>query len=800
MSKAPKRASAKVVALKTKVAVKTKKHLSEKDEVSASPQERYIKLVPKIQKRNGSIVEFDFDRIKNAIHKAMVANGEGSLAEAEMVAHKVVADLVRISKKYRNFMPTVEGVQETVEKEIILSEYVATAKGYILYRDQRARLREQNVTVPEKVKKLIAESKKYFEGNPLGEFVYLRTYARWVEDENRRETWIETVDRYIGFMKKNIGNKLTSKEYKEIREAILKQEVMPSMRLMQFSGKPADRCNACAYNCSFIAPTKFQDFAEILYLSASGCGVGFAVESKNIQALPQIKRQTGKTFPAHTVEDSKEGWADALALGMKSWYGGNDITFDYSELRPAGARLKTMGGKSSGPDPLRELLDFTRTKILSRQGRRLTNLNAHDIICKIGEAIVSGGVRRTAMISLSDIDDDAMRDSKAGQFYIAEPQRSVANNSAVYEEKPSNTEFMDEWMSLMKSGSGERGLFNRGGLNTHLPERRMKVFEEKGYLDADGKIIGPIGTNPCAEIILDSKQFCNLTEVVARSGDSQATLLRKARIATILGTYQSTLVRFNYLSKEWAENCKKERLLGVSITGQWDCSTVRNAEVLKKMKAQTLKTNREYAKRFGVNASTAVTCIKPSGTVSQTINCASGMHARHAPYYIRRVRISSTDSLFKMLKDQGVPYNPEVGQTLEGANTFVFDFPVKSPEGSVYKDDLSALDQLEYWKLVKTNYTEHSPSVTVSVGNDEWIGVANWLYENWDILSGLSFLPRSEHVYQLAPYEEIDEKRYRELVKQFKDVDYSKLITYELHDETEMKKELACVGETCEIE
>lgn len=771
---------------------------TEKQELSLGVG-RYTELVPQIQKRDGTIAPFDFNRIKIAIYNAMTSNNEGSEMEAELIAHKVMADVVRISKKYSNFMPTVEGVQDTVEKELILSDYVLTAKGYILYRNERSKKREEEVKIPEKLRKITEESKQYFKNNPLGEFVYLRSYARWIEEENRRETWIETVDRYIGFMRKNLGDKLKENEYSEIREAILKQEVMPSMRLMQFSGKAADRCNVCAYNCSFIAPTKIQDFAEILYLSASGTGVGFSVESKNIQALPQIKNQTKEVLPTHVVGDSKEGWADALALGMHTWYDGKDIKFDYSQLRPEGARLKTMGGKSSGPDPLMNLLDFTRIKIMSRQGRRLSNLDAHDIICKIGEAIVSGGVRRSAMISLSDLDDDAVRDAKKGQFFMTDPQRSIANNSAVYTQKPTNTEFMDEWIALMKSGTGERGIFNRAGLAEHLPERRLKVFEEKGYLSEEG-IVGPIGTNPCAEIILDSKQFCNLSEVVARSHDTEETLLRKARLATMIGTYQSTLSKFGYLSNEWKENCDKERLLGVSITGQWDSKVVRDKDILLKMKKKAIETNKKYAEQFGVNESTAITCVKPSGTVSQTIDCSSGMHPRHSQYYIRRIRISATDSLFKMLKDQGVPYHPEVGQKEETANTFVLDFPVKSPEGSVYKNDLTAHDQLEHWKLVKMNYTEHSPSVTVSVGEDEWISVANWLYENWDILSGLSFLPRTEHVYQLAPYQEIDEERYNRELAKFKNVDYSKLITYELKDETELKKELACASGTCEID
>jgi ribonucleoside-diphosphate reductase alpha chain len=373
---------------------------------------------------------------------------------------------------------------------------------------------------------------------------------------------------------------------------------------------------------------------------------------------------------------------------------------------------------------------------------------------------------------------------------MTEPQRSIANNSAVYLQKPSNVEFMDEWIALMKSGSGERGIFNRGSLLKTLPKRRIAVL--KGY-------IGGLGPNPCGEIILQSKQFCNLSEVVARVEDDEKSLLRKIRVATILGTYQSTLTNFGYLSKEWKEHCDAERLLGVSITGQWDCPAVRDPKVLQKLKNEAIKINEQFAKRFGINASTCITCVKPSGTLSQTVDCSSGMHPRHAPFYIRRIRISATDALFKMLKDQGMPYYPEVGQSADSANTFVLEFPVKSPKGSIYKNDLTAIEQLEHWKMVKLNYTEHNPSVTISVGEEEWIPVAEWVYRNWDIIGGLSFLPRDNHVYQLAPYEPIDEKRYEEMEKRFKAIDYSKIITYEKQDETEVKKELACVAGVCEI-
>lgn len=756
--------------------------------------------VQNIYKRDGSVVQFDIDKITNAINKAMLAAHEGSLNEAKIVANKVFADVFRITKKYKNFIPTVEGIQDSVEKELILSEYVKTAKAYILYRDKRSKLRAEGLRVPPKVKKLAEESKKYFK-NSLGEFVYYRTYSRWIAEEGRRETWIETVDRYVAFMKENLGNKLKDSEYREVREAILKQDALPSMRLLQFAGPAARKTNVCAYNCSFVAPSGFQDLAEIMYILMCGTGVGFSVESQNVQKFPQILLQTGKKLPTHTVPDSREGWADALVVGMNAWSSGKDIDFDFSELRPAGARLKTMGGKSSGPDPLMRLLSFTRGKMLARQGKRLRNIDVHDITCMIGECVVAGGVRRSALISLSDLDDNDIRDAKKGAFYTTEPQRMLSNNSAVYLQKPSNTEFMDEWISLMKSGTGERGIFNRGSLAKTLPERRIAVLKEYDeYFDSTGTtVVGPIGTNPCGEIILQPKQFCNLTNVVARAEDTEQSLLKKMRIATIIGTYQSTLTNFEYLSKQWKENCDRERLLGVGLAGQWDNDIVRKPEFLRKLRQESIKVNKIYAKRFGVSESTAITCVKPDGNSSQTFDFSSGMHPRHSKYYIRRIRISATDSLFKMLRDQGVPYFPEVGQSAENATTYVLEFPVKSPGTNTYKDDLTAIDQLEHWKIVKLNYTEHNPSVTISVGEDEWIEVGNWVYKNWDIIGGLTFLPRDNHVYQLAPYEAIDEKKYTELAKRLEHIDYSKIITYEKTDELDVKKELACVSGVCEV-
>ncbi|MBL8014681.1 MAG: ribonucleoside-triphosphate reductase [Candidatus Doudnabacteria bacterium] len=635
----------------------------------------------------------------------------------------------------------------------------------------------------------VRESKKYFR-NPLAEFVYYTSYSRWLETEGRRETWIETIDRYIDFMRENLGEKLKEEEYSEVRQFMLEQKVVPSMRLMWSAGKAARATNVAAYNCSFIAPSKVEDFGEIMYISMCGCGVGFSVEEQTVDLFPKIEKQKKAKAKKYVIEDSKEGWATAFVDGVKAWFAGEDYEYDYSQLRPAGARLKTMGGRSSGPQPLRELIDFTREKILSRQDRKLSTLDVHDICCKIGEIVVAGGVRRSAMISLSDLHDEQLRDAKQGQFWNTEPQRSLSNNSAVYNEKPSSTEFLTEWLALAKSGTGERGIFNRGSLQAQLPARRWEVFK---------KDFATSGTNPCGEIVLKNKQFCNLTSIVPREDDTEDDIMQKIRVATILGTYQSTLTYFPFLSKEWKEHCEEERLLGVSVTDTWGSPLVRNEKVLRKMRDYSIEVNKEYAQRFGVNSSTCVTCVKPSGNSSQLLDCASGLHPRHAPYYIRRVRVSATDPIFMMLKQQGIPYSPEVGQSMETATTFVLEFPIKSPDGATFKNDQSAIEQLELWKIYKQNFTEHNPSVTISVGDDEWLEVANWVYTNWDIIGGLSFLPRSDHKYELAPYEEISKEKYMELASKLPEIDFSNLVLFEYDDETKGAKELACVGDKCEV-
>ncbi len=740
----------------------------------------------KIKKRDGRIVDFDQAKITGAIFKTIVAMGGTDKKLAERLTEKVVK---AIEKEIKEEVPTVEGVQDIVEKILIEEGEAKIAKAYILYRNERTKLREIKKTIPQHVKYLASQSKKYFR-NPLSEFVYYRSYSRWIESEGRRETWIETVNRYMDFMKENIGDNLTEQEYEELRDSILNQRVMPSMRLLWSAGNAARVNNVSAYNCSYVAPSKLEDFAEIMYLSMCGCGVGFSVESQTVQQLPLIKRQKGEKLETYVIADDKEGWCDALTIGLKTWYAGKDIDFDYSKIRPAGSRLRTMGGMSSGPQPLKSLLDFARRKILSRQGKRLSNLEVHDIICKLGEVVVMGGVRRTALISLSDLDDEGMRGAKSGQFFMMEPQRSMSNNSAVYLEKPNATDFLDEWNALVKSGTGERGIFNRGSLQKQIPKRRWKMMDDNRET---------VGVNPCGEIILRSKQFCNLSEVVCRVDDTEETLLKKVRLAAILGTYQSMLTNFPYLSKDWKKNCDEERLLGVSLTGQWDCPAVRDPSVLRKLKEEAMKTNEEYSERFDIRPSMAVTCVKPSGTVSQLVDSASGMHPRHSKYYIRRVRIAAHDPLFRMLKDQKLPYKPEVGQSRDTASTYVVEFPIKSPEGAVLKNDIAALEQLDHWKMLKESYCEHNPSVTISIGADEWLESANWVYKNWDIIGGLAFLPRDENMYELAPYEEITEEQYNEIISKIPHIEFANILLYENDDTTQGSKELACTGGVCEF-
>lgn len=747
------------------------------------------------KKRNSSLVPYDYRKIAVAIYRAMINVGE----ENKELAVKIAVDIsaLIVLEHGIEYVPFIEDVQDLVEKYLIENKLIATVKHYILYRHEHKEKRGVIDLSSEDEREIMKENSKYFAGNPFGEMVYYRTYSRWMEDKMRRETWSETINRYINFMKQRLGGLLTDTEYKDIRTAILLQKVMPSMRLLQFSGQAVSVNNICAYNCAYIAPKSLRDISEVMYVSMSGTGVCWSVE-ENIQEFPMVKRQTYKKLPTFIVPDTRQGWCEALLAGLEAWYDGCDIEFDYSLVRPCGARLRTMGGKASGPAPLKELLEFARGVILRNQRGRLSTLDWHDILCKIEMIVMTGNIRRAAGASISKLGDEQMRHCKEGQFWNTNPQRSMANNSVAYETKPSCKEFLDEWLSLMKSGTGERGIFNRYAMIKTLPERRKELFKTTGLLDEEDFPTELMGSNPCYEVSpLRSKQFCNLSEVICRNDDTEETLLEKIRIATIIGTYQSTLTYFPYLSKEWMYNCEQERLLGVSITGQWDCPALRNPKTLAALKNMAIATNEKYAFKFGISQSMAITLCKPSGTVSQLVNCSSGIHPRFSEYYIRRVRIASTDSLYKMLRDQGIKGKPEVGQSEETANTFVLEFPIKST-GTVFVKDLNALQQLEYWKMVKLNYCEHNPSVTIYVKEDEWISVANWVYENFDIASGIAFLPNRENVYQLAPYEEITLEQYEKIKDMYKDIDFSKILLYERKDETDMKGTYACTGDKCE--
>jgi len=748
--------------------------------------------VPFIQRRTGEKTKFDISKVENAITKAFRGTKEHvTEKQIENITKKVFQKLLKIKEWSNNkkFLPSVEMIQDLVEEELMLAGFVKTAKAYILYREEHAKKRAEHGAVPSEIKKKIDASSVYFEG-PYNEFIFYRTYSRWREDLGRRETWEEAIDRFMDYMRERVGKKISEKDYRDIRSGILNQEVCPSMRLLWAAGPACKSSNVWAYNCSYIAPTKWEDFGEIMYILMCGAGLGFAVEDENVSQFPIIKKQTGEKKKKHIISDSKEGWAKAFVLACNTWAEGKDIEFDFSQIRPEGSRLKTAGGRASGPKPLAELMEFTKERIVRAQGRRLSTLEIHDIICKIGYIVVVGGVRRTALISLSELNNKEMRDSKQGQFWLQNSQRAMANNSAIYEKKPTTAEFLDEFTALVKSGTGERGIFNRGMLEKQLPKRRWEVMKDQDQ----------VGTNPCGEIVLRSKQFCNLTSIVVRTDDTVASLKRKIKLATILGTYQASLTDFGYLGKEWKKNCDEEALLGVSITGYYDNKEIRRPETLELLRKNAIRVNKLYAKKIGVNESTCITTVKPHGNSGQLLNVGSGMHPWYAPYYIRRVRINRADPLFKLAKESGVPVFPEVGMTMENSTSMVLEFPVKAPRGVTFKDDVSALDLLKEWKKLKEHYVEHNPSVTVYVGEDEWIEVANFVYENWDIVGGLTFFPRSDSVYELAPYEEITKEEYERRVEELGKIDFAKLSYYENEDNTTGAKEYACVSGTCTLD
>ena len=616
-------------------------------------------------------------------------------------------------------------------------------------------------------------------------FIHKSRYAKYIEGEGR-ESWGDTVARYT----KNIIRDLVDNKTKnEIEEAVLGLEVMPSMRGLMTAGKAADRDNTCMYNCSYVAVDTPVAFDEAMFILLCGTGVGFSVERQSVSKLPEVPI----LFDSETnivVKDSKEGWAKSLRQLIALLYSGEIPTWDISRVRPAGAPLKTFGGRASGPAPLVDLFNFVIKTFKDSQNRRLSSIECHDIMCKIGEEVVVGGVRRSAMISLSNLSDDRMRHAKSGSWWENDPQRALANNSVSYTEKPDSLSFMREWMALVESGSGERGIFNRQASKVQAAKnsRRDHTYE--------------FGTNPCSEIILRPSQFCNLTEVVVRATDTLETLSEKVRLATILGTIQSSYTKFPYLRKVWQKNTEEERLLGVSLTGIMDnpLMTLKNKGLettLEHLKQIAVNTNFTWSKRLGIPVSTAITCVKPSGTVSQLVDSSSGIHARHSAYYIRTVRGDNKDPLTQFMMDQGIPNEPDV---FKPDQTTVFSFPMKAPKGATVTADMSAIEQLEMWLAYQRNWCEHKPSVTINVKNDEWFEVGAFVYKHFDEMSGVSFLPFSEHTYQQAPYQDCDKLTYLTALGSLpSSIDWSKLSDYESEDNTAGSQTLACSGDACEI-
>ena len=623
-------------------------------------------------------------------------------------------------------------------------------------------------------------------------FIHLSRYSRWIDKEERRENWKETIDRYLSFMsdhlKDNYNYTIPDDMYSEIETSMLKLEVLGSMRALMTAGPALKRENIAGYNCSYLPIDSPRSFDECLYILMNGTGVGFSVERQYVNKLPTIPDiDFESSDDLISVADSKEGWARALRDLISFLYTNRIPKIDTSKIRPAGAKLKTFGGRASGPEPLIDLFDFTINTFKKAKGRKLTSIECHDIMCKIGQVVVVGGVRRSALISLSNLTDERMRMAKSGEWWVDNPQRALANNSVCYTEKPDIGIFMKEWLSLYESKSGERGIFNR----ISAKEKASSNNRRNGEID--------FGTNPCCEIILRPYQFCNLSEVVCRYNDTIETILDKVRIATILGTFQATLTNFNYLRKRWKDTTEEERLLGVSLTGIMDCPAVYNAseEQLQWLKERAVIVNKNLSAEIGINQSTAVTCVKPSGTVSQLVDAASGIHARHNDYFIRTVRGDNKDPLTEFMRDMNIPNEPDFTSP---DSVTVFSFPMKSPDNAVCRNDMSALEQLELWLKIANNYCEHKPSVTISVKEHEWLEVGSWCWNNFGALSGISFLPFSEHTYKQAPYQDIDKDMYLDLsTKMPLSIDWNELQQYEKGDTTTGTQELACTGGVCEI-
>ena len=645
--------------------------------------------------------------------------------------------------------------------------------------------------IPSQVQLAFDEADKYFP-TEIQKFQFFDKYSRFDYGKGRRETWIETVDRAVNFLKELSDSKLPEDTYNRIRQSILEMKATPSMRLLAMAGEAARRTNISIYNCSYLPMDSIDSFVEELIVAMAGCGVGFSVEKQYVDQLPKVQEQIGLNghTPWFVIDDSTEGWAEAFRYGLNAWFKGKDVHYDYVNIRPAGAPLKVKGGRASGPEPLKKLLDFTRTVILSRQGKKLRPIDAHDIACMVGEAIVSGGVRRTALISLFDADDEEMLNCKNGDNLVGNEQRWMANNSAVWTDEMTGEKIRAQMDVMVDGMRGEPGIFSRYNANKIKPERRKEAV---------------YGTNPCGEINLRPYEFCNLSIAIARADDTIDSLKDKIEVATIIGTIQSMGINFPGLRDIWRKNCAEERLLGVDINGQLDCPLLRPtnpnvAEVFDQLREHAVEVNKKYAKLLGINQSAAVTCVKPSGNSSQLFNCSSGLHPRHFSYYIRNARVQAESPLKRIMEEQGVPMDVENNQTAENATAYVVHFPVKAPEGAITNADMGAIAQCEYWLLNKLHWTEHNPSVTITYHPHEIEELIQWVIGHKDIIGGMSFLPAFDAQYEQMPYEEITPYEYGVLSASFPKIDFAKLYLYEKEDYTTASQELACVSGACSIE
>lgn len=741
----------------------------------------------KVVKRSGEVVAFDIARIQRALFACMTKDLSYVPVRATELAAQI-AQHVYNTLCFEKSAIDIELVQNRVESQLMAYGCYDVAKKYILFRAKKQKLRE-DAEISEEVVAAFKTNDLRF-AKDIQKFQALDKFARYDHTLGRRETWVETVTRVMTYFKwhsANEGHEIDVEHWQQLEGDLLNLKSSPSMRCVQMAGPALERCQVGVYNCSFQFLQSTTDLAEELYILMQGTGVGFSVEQEYaVEKFPRVKRQKKDVeVLTHVVADTTEGWCDAYKLGLDTWWSGHDVTFDYSLIREAGAPLKIKGGKASGPGPLKDLMAFARKRILERQGKSLSSLDLYDINCYAHRIVRMGGVRRASGIALTDLDDREMRDCKSGEFWARNEQRNQANNSAVYSEKPTALVWMEEWLALARSGSGERGIFNRGALKSQFPKRRkMRGIQ--------------FGTNPCGEIILRHKQFCNLSIAVIRPEDTFREIEAKVVSATIWGTLQSTMTNYRYIGEEWKQNSEEERLLGVDLLGFLDHPFFQDAEkgaaVCQLLQAKVLETNEKWAKMLGIPASAATTCIKPSGDSSVFFDTTAGFKGHHGKYYVRRTRSASTNPVAMMLKDEGVPCFADYD-----GNGVVLEWPMKAPEGGVLLEAQTALSQLEKWKMFKLNWTEHNPSVTIYVRPEEWLDVGKWVYDHWDIVGGLSFLPYDGGVYPLAPYEAISEEDYNQRVAAFPEINWAKLVRYEKSDMTDLHQQVACTGGSCEI-